>query len=202
MATHIIVADALSALREAPDDCVQMVCTSPPYFGLRDYQTATWLGGDPECDHRTKATGTKQFGNPEFNENRPSREATKTADHQFRDRCGKCGAQRVDLQVGLEDAPQAYVERLVEIFLEVKRVLRDDGCFWLNIGDSYAGSSMSGGSGKGTIQGTQHFAAKGSDIRFSHARKSDIKKKRITWNSMGRCRSPAKTCPALCRMRA
>ena len=28
------------------------VVTSPPYFGLRDYGTATWEGGDPECDHR------------------------------------------------------------------------------------------------------------------------------------------------------
>ena len=41
-------------------------------------------------------------------------------------------------QIGLEDTPEAYVERLVEVFREVWRVLRDDGTLWLNIGDSYA----------------------------------------------------------------
>jgi DNA modification methylase len=41
-------------------------------------------------------------------------------------------------QIGLEDSPQAYVDRLVEVFREVKRVLRDDGTLWLNLGDSYA----------------------------------------------------------------
>lgn len=41
-------------------------------------------------------------------------------------------------QIGLEDTPEAYVERLVTVFREVRRVLRDDGTLWLNIGDSYA----------------------------------------------------------------
>lgn len=41
-------------------------------------------------------------------------------------------------QVGLEDTPDAYVARLVEVFREVRRVLRDDGTLWLNLGDSYA----------------------------------------------------------------
>ena len=44
----------------------------------------------------------------------------------------------VDGQIGLEDTPEAYVARLVEVFREVRRVLRDDGTLWLNIGDSYA----------------------------------------------------------------
>lgn len=41
-------------------------------------------------------------------------------------------------QVGLEDTPESYVARLVEVFREVRRVLRDDGTLWLNLGDSYA----------------------------------------------------------------
>lgn len=53
--------------------------------------------------------------------------------------CGKCGATRIDQQIGLEDTPEAYIARLVEVFREVKRVLRDDGTLWVNIGDSYAG---------------------------------------------------------------
>jgi site-specific DNA-methyltransferase (adenine-specific) len=43
-------------------------------------------------------------------------------------------------QIGLEDTPEAYVARLVEVFREVRRVLRDDGTLWLNLGDSYASS--------------------------------------------------------------
>lgn len=42
-----------------------------------------------------------------------------------------------DGQIGLEATPEAYVERLVEVFREVRRVLRDDGTCWLNLGDSY-----------------------------------------------------------------
>lgn len=41
-------------------------------------------------------------------------------------------------QIGLEETPDAYVARLVEVFREVRRVLRDDGTLWLNLGDSYA----------------------------------------------------------------
>lgn len=44
------------------------------------------------------------------------------------------------LEIGLEDSPEAYVARLVEVFREVRRVLRPDGTCWLNLGDSYAGS--------------------------------------------------------------
>lgn len=43
-----------------------------------------------------------------------------------------------DGQIGLEATPDAYIAKLVEVFREVKRVLRDDGTLWLNIGDSYA----------------------------------------------------------------
>jgi len=42
-------------------------------------------------------------------------------------------------QIGLEETPEAYVARLVEVFAEVRRVLRDDGTLWLNLGDSYGG---------------------------------------------------------------
>lgn len=44
----------------------------------------------------------------------------------------------MDGQIGLEDSPDAFVARLVEVFREVHRVLRDDGTLWLNLGDSYA----------------------------------------------------------------
>src|SRR5690606_18145495 len=50
-------------------------------------------------------------------------------------------------QIGLESTPEEYVKKMVEVFREVRRVLRDDGTLWLNLGDSYAGSGK-GPSGK------------------------------------------------------
>jgi len=51
----------------------------------------------------------------------------------------------VEGQIGLEQTPDMYICRLVEVFREVRRVLRDDGTLWVVIGDSYAGSSTGGG---------------------------------------------------------
>ena len=48
-------------------------------------------------------------------------------------------------QLGLEPTPAEYVERMVRVFREVRRVLADDGTCWINIGDSYIGSAASGG---------------------------------------------------------
>lgn len=51
----------------------------------------------------------------------------------------------VDGQIGLEDTPDAFVAEMVAVFREVRRVLRDDGTLWLNLGDSYAGGGRGGG---------------------------------------------------------
>ena len=70
----------------------------------------------------------------------------------------------VDGQIGLEDTPQAFVARLVEVFREVRRVLRDDGTLWLNLGDSYAAQrggthqpaeTLAGGKGGKTTDGAR-----------------------------------------------
>jgi DNA modification methylase len=65
----ISVAHVLDGLRALPDGCVQTVCTSPPYWGLRAYSTApVVMGGDPDCDHLLETTpGPVQSGgtNPE-----------------------------------------------------------------------------------------------------------------------------------------
>lgn len=45
-----------------------------------------------------------------------------------------------DQQIGLEDTPEEYIDKLVNVFHEVYRVLKPDGTLWINIGDSYAGS--------------------------------------------------------------
>lgn len=54
----------------------------------------------------------------------------------------------VEGQIGLEQTPEEYVARLVEVFREVRRVLRDDGTLWLNLGDCYAGSGKGASSNK------------------------------------------------------
>lgn len=80
----ILVGDVIEQLKTLPDQSVNCVVTSPPYWGLRDY------------------------GN--------------------------------DGQIGLEATPQEFVNKMVEVFRQVHRVLRDDGTLWLNLGDSYSGS--------------------------------------------------------------
>ena len=84
MNTHkIILGDCIAGMKTMPDGCVQTCITSPPYFGLRNYQ-----GGTEE--------------------------------------------------IGQEQTPESYIQKMVEVFREVRRILRDDGTVWLNLGDSYA----------------------------------------------------------------
>ena len=49
-----------------------------------------------------------------------------------------------ELQIGMEGTPEHFVDKLVNVFREARRVLRDDGTLWINMGDSYAGSGKSG----------------------------------------------------------
>ena len=70
-------------------------------------------------------------------------------------------------QLGLEETPEEYVENMVAVFREVKRVLRDDGTVWLNLGDSYAGpkgnnrgEGAGGGQGRGKLLGFDNIKTK------------------------------------------
>lgn len=99
----IIHGDALTELRKLPDECVDCIITSPPYWGLRDYGVAG--------------------------------------------------------QLGLEESPEEYVARMVEVFREVRRVLRNDGTLWLNIGDSYAATRKGGPQGKNGARADRRFVA-------------------------------------------
>jgi hypothetical protein len=65
----------------------------------------------------------------------------------------------IDGQIGLEETPQLFVRSLVEVFREVRRVLREDGTAWLNLGDSYAGLG-SGRWGGGNIPATENYKPK------------------------------------------
>ena len=83
MNIDIYIGNCLETLQKMDDQSVNTCITSPPYWGLRDYN------GEEE-------------------------------------------------QLGLEDTPELFVNNLVKVFREVKRVLRDDGTVWLNLGDSYS----------------------------------------------------------------
>jgi len=70
-------------------------------------------------------------------------------------------------QIGLEDTPEAYVARMVEVFREVRRVLLDDGTLWLNLGDSYAtGAGKVGDRPGGGSQGDNWQGLKTSPNRM------------------------------------
>ena len=82
-----------------------------------------------------------------------------------------------DGQIGLEETPDAYVERMVAVFREVRRVLRDDGTLWLNLGDSYAGGSSSGTVNNETSTLGCGKATQAAAASVVHARKHGLKPK-------------------------
>ena len=131
MIARIIHGDCRELLRTLPPESVQCVVTSPPYWGLRDYklEPLVW-GGQEDCEHEW---GGVVFGSEGWQK--------QTAQGLL---CKCCGAWCGSL--GLEPTPEMYVQHLVGIFRELKRVLRRDGTAWLNLGDSY---SSQGGSGTG-----------------------------------------------------
>jgi len=118
----------------------QTCVTSPPYYGLRDYGTAKWEGGDVDCEHSismpTKWNDPKR-GTSVLRPETAHRGGSST-------HCHKCGATRIDSQLGLEETPDEYIKAMVEVFRCVWDVLEDDGTLWLNIGDSYNGSGGQG----------------------------------------------------------
>ena len=142
--------NALDVLRRMPAESVHCVVTSPPYYGLRDYGlTPSVWGGDPSCHHRWG----EQIVRHEHGTPGPNAQAgntlrdTKPGKTQRGAYCGECGAWRGSL--GMEPTVEMYIQHIVHIFREVRRVLREDGTLWLNMGDAYAGSGK-GMNGDGT----------------------------------------------------
>ena len=144
---QILIGDCLAILPTLPGASVQCCVTSPPYWGLRDYGTAQWEGGDEECDHkRFNAYSSGLQGSKESTYNSKFEKLI----------CGKCGARRIDAQLGLESTPEEYVANMVHVFREVWRLLKEDGTCWINIGDSYASNPASGGQQSDLMTGGEH----------------------------------------------
>ncbi len=132
----VYLGDSLETIKTFPDESIDCVVTSPPYYGLRDYGTGEWIGGDPNCKHyrASKASEKTITGHKRMQE-----AESPVGDAIYKQVCPICGAIRVDKQIGLEESPEAYIERLVSLFREVRRVLKKDGTCWVNLGDSYWG---------------------------------------------------------------
>lgn len=134
----ILQGNCIDTLKTIPADSVDCCITSPPYYGLRDYGTGKWVGGKPDCPHRRLS---------KFSENTATGHAQEelrgnVGDAIYKTVCPLCGAVREDKQIGLEETPEEYIERLVSVFREVKRVLKPAGTLWVNIGDSYNNSKV------------------------------------------------------------
>jgi DNA modification methylase len=155
MSVRILTGDCRQLLRGLEAGSVQTRVTSPPYFGLRDYGTGEWDGGDAACDHVVgeMRRGLGLAASP-ANTRGGAKKVAEIADIQARELCPHCGARRIDRQIGLEASPEAYVAELVAVFREVRRVLRDDGTLWLNLGDSYAGGRSGPDTGS-TLRGSR-----------------------------------------------
>jgi DNA modification methylase len=154
----ILQGDVLARLADLPDNSVHCVVTSPPYFGLRDYGTGQWEGGSAECQHKqgggrdnTVKTAPALVAQDGYESAFRSGTAYINQGEAYRDVCGKCGAHRIDRQIGLEPTPAEFIETMVSVFREVRRVLRPDGTCWLNMGDSYANAGQTGGDRRGTL---------------------------------------------------
>ena len=157
--------DCLEVLRQLPDRSVHMCATSPPFYGLRDYGTGMWEGGDPHHTHdRTGARGGRGGSGA------PGKNTVGATPATVPVPACSCGARYIDPQIGLEDTPDQWVARLVDVFREVRRVLRDDGTLWVEIGDSYHG----GGYSNHDINGPDWKAEMNGDKRRS--RQQDLKR--------------------------
>jgi len=168
--------DVLKVLKTFPAESVDCVVTSPPYWGLRDYGTAKWEGGISGCDH--KAGRATRGGLSEFQ----SSNKGSFGDEAIRqgECCSHCGAKRVDNQIGLEKTPEEYVVRMVEVFKEVKRILKKEGTLWLNLGDSYAGR------GRGLDADGTWNPGQGSMQETHRYNKSQMAKRKVSRKSLSK----------------
>jgi DNA modification methylase len=165
----VVQGDCLDVMRGMPDGVVQCCVTSPPYWGLRKYdvQETVW-GGRRDCAHEYgDAEPPHHPGQVEQTKWKAAKAAGSGQTASSGSFCRLCGAWRG--QLGLEPTPTLYVEHLVGIFREVRRVLRDDGTLWLNIGDSYA-ATHTGAPGRGSRHDSFHFdesrlVAQGKGVR-------------------------------------
>jgi len=138
--------NCLDTMARMPDSFLDCVVTSPPYYGLRSYGTEPQIwGGDKNCNH----IWDEHYTPPNGGKSHPERPSAVGANRSMNDMpirgegytthfCQLCNAWRGEL--GLEPTFQLYISHLIDIFREVKRVLKADGTCFVNLGDSYCSS--------------------------------------------------------------
>lgn len=143
-ANKVYLGHVLDVLRSWPDGFIDCVFTSPPYWGLRSYGTPPQIwDGDPDCKHEWSETSRHPKMDTRSPEEKAKNGATvgnniKTAKHAPVDQgrfCLKCEAWLGEL--GLEPSFRDYIRHLIQIFAEIKRVLKPSGTCFVNLGDSY-----------------------------------------------------------------
>ena len=161
MTNKIICGNTLVELKKLPDDLVDTIITSPPYWGLRDYgeKTKTIWGRDKNCKHKwwkTIPPKSNKSGPHGPNSNIRAKigqdEVRRGSGSNF---CSNCGAWYG--QLGLEPTLDLYLEHLLEITIELKRVLKPTGVMFWNHGDCYgtgAGADKRPGIKQATNVGT------------------------------------------------
>lgn len=165
MKNKLLQGDALTKLKELKEKSVDMCMTSPPYWALRDYGDGNEQIWDEvkDCEHEWRTHKTPPRGGHSHPDRLPKvgankDEMTKGTSARFgyeSNFCNKCGAWKG--QLGLEPTFNLYIKHLCDIFDGVKRVLRDEGTCWVNIGDSYVGGGSGNyGSGLSSKQGNSH----------------------------------------------
>jgi len=136
---EVMEGSALETLKSLPERSVQCCVTSPPYFGLRAYGTAPRIwDGDIYCEHDWKAVSPRRIRTLDDVVNIESAQVANVgANCELLPTrgCYKCGAWEGEL--GQEPTPEMFIYHLVNVFDQVKRVLRDDGTCWINIADTY-----------------------------------------------------------------
>ena len=139
----VLQGHVLDKLQTLPNECADVVVTSTPYYGLRDYGPECIAVWDPKADcehdwqpynfslHNGRGDAQKS-GKFSEQENIPD---LKLSNHT----CSKCGAWKG--QLGLEPHPSMFIDHLAQVFLEIKRCLKPSGSLWLNLGDTYFGGN-------------------------------------------------------------
>ena len=176
--------NVLDILKTLSSNSVDMVFTSPPYFALRSYdgdQKVLWGGAD-NCEHIWHQM-TGGLGHQNRNNRRGTQDEVRTSGPLIllgNDIkipvliCEKC--QGVYCALGLETDYQMYIEHLIMIFDEVKRVLKNSGTCWVNLGDSYSSSNKDlNGDGSVGIISLKQSTNRGSYINNLQKTNVDLK---------------------------
>lgn len=135
---------------------IHNILFSPPFYGLRDYGTGIWKGGDPDCKHQKQELRRGvNLADSVYSTKGGEKKVAEVGWIQFSGVCEKCGAVRHDPQIGQEElhdclgwargerpCDRCFVCQLRKVAAECWRILRDDGLLWVNLGDSFASGGL------------------------------------------------------------